>query len=82
MKKFNIFLSLALLTLVSFMNGCKKVNCPELAQQVSNAVMEYAYDQSTANCEALNDAIKDWYDKCTVTAAQKAIYDDMLDSCK
>jgi hypothetical protein len=80
MKKISITLLLGLACLVFVMNGCKKVNCTELATAVSDAAYAYALDMTKANCEAYYAAIQDWYDGCTVTPAQKAIYDDWLNS--
>jgi hypothetical protein len=77
MKKFSITLLLGLASLVFVMNGCKKVNCTELATEISNTALEYITNPSTANCEAYGDAIREYIDKCTIS--NKAYYDNILD---
>jgi hypothetical protein len=75
MKKFSITLLLGLACLVFVMNGCKRVNCTELASAYSNAYLEYFSDPSEANCEDLADALREYIDKCT----PGVYYDDLLD---
>jgi hypothetical protein len=77
MKKFSISLLLVLASLVFVVNGCKKVNCTDLAQKVTDTALDYAMDPTTANCQAYADAIRKYIDKCTV--ANRAYYDAMLE---
>ena len=77
MKKFSISLLLGLAGLVFVVNGCRKVNCTELATEVTNTAYEYAFNPTTANCEAYADAVREYVDKCT--PADRGYYDDILD---
>jgi len=75
MKKFSITLLLGLASLVFVMNGCKKVNCTELASAYTDTYLEYISNPTDANCEAFADALREYVDKCT----PGKMYDDMLD---
>jgi hypothetical protein len=79
MKKLSVSL-LLVVSLAFVMSGCKKVNCDDKANAVSDAATAYVTNMNTATCEAYYDAIQDWYDHCTVSATLKSYYDAILEN--
>lgn len=77
---------MAALSVVMIMSTCKKEdkktdNCTELANKVTAAADAFSANMSEATCEAYFEAIEDYYDGCAlIPPAQKALYDDILES--
>lgn len=89
MKKIKIFGGLAIIGMMFLITDCSKKDspsaCVSLSTAMTNAASAYASNQSSANCSAYVQSIKNYINGCSViTASEKTSLDAELNSmsCK
>jgi hypothetical protein len=83
MKKFKVYLVLALISMVFVFNSCNKVsekNCDELSNNFTSASTAFGTNPSEATCNDYKAAWDDWMDGCPVSAAYIDQFEALMES--